>query len=222
MCIRMYFVMLQRLLLCIPSTSTKEKPRSVVGGHLQKFWKVWQELGANPLVVSILKEGYILPFKMKPLARSPMIQSGYANPTKKHFLKEVLNSLKEKLVVETVVIRSSLAFYNHLFLVPKPNNKWRPILDQSQLNRYLHTSTFKMETQETIHISLHKWSGSHRWTSPTYTSTFPSITGPPSTWGSFWKSKHTSSLPFLLVWPQLHLSSHRWSRKWNLWHRSGV
>ena len=128
-----------------------------VGGRLQEFWQVWQEMGANPWVVSILKEGYTLPFKMKPpLARSPMIQSGYANPTKNRFLKEALTSLKRKLVVETVVVWSSLAFYSHLFLVPKPNNKYRPILDLSQLNRYLNTGTFKMETLETIPISLQK------------------------------------------------------------------
>ena len=29
---------------------------------------------------------------------------------------------------------SSLGFYNCLFLVPKPNNKWYPILDLSALN----------------------------------------------------------------------------------------
>ena len=35
-------------------------------GRLQTFWPKWQELGANPRVVSILKEGYALPFKMRP------------------------------------------------------------------------------------------------------------------------------------------------------------
>ena len=49
---------------------------------------------------------------------------------------------------------SSLAFYNRLFLVPKPNNKWRPILDLSQLNLYLASTSFKMETPETIRLSL--------------------------------------------------------------------
>ena len=58
--------------------------------------------------------------------------------------------------VEKVVVKSSLAFYNRLFLVPKPNQKWRPILDLSQLNLYLRTSTFKMETPETIRLSLQK------------------------------------------------------------------
>ena len=53
-----------------------------------------------------------------------------------------------------MVVRSSLAFYNRLFLVPKPNRKWRPILDLSQLNLFLNTGTFKMETPETIRLSL--------------------------------------------------------------------
>ena len=37
-----------------------------VEGCLQKFWQVWEKLGSSPRVVSILKEGYTLPFKMRP------------------------------------------------------------------------------------------------------------------------------------------------------------
>ena len=48
----------------------------------------------------------------------------------------------------------SLGFYNRLFLVPKPNNKWRPILDLSNLNKFLKIEKFKMETPETIRTSL--------------------------------------------------------------------
>ena len=128
-----------------------------VGGRLQKFWQVWQRLGANPRAVSILKEGYSLPFRLRPpLTRVPIIQSSYANPVKSRFLKEALISLQGKLVVEPVLVRSSLAFYNRLFLVPKPENKWRPILDLSRLNKFLKTGTFKMETPETIRTSLQK------------------------------------------------------------------
>ena len=50
-------------------------------------------------------------------------------------------------------VSSSLAFYNRLFLVPKPN-KWRPILDLSQLSLYLAPSSFKMEIPETIRLFL--------------------------------------------------------------------
>ena len=93
-----------------------------VRGRLQNVWRKWSSLGANPRVTSILKEGYTLPFKMRPpLTRSPVVRRGYANPVKNRHLKEALLALMQKLVVEKVVVRSSLAFYNRLFLVPKPN-----------------------------------------------------------------------------------------------------
>ena len=55
-------------------------PNAVTGqsvmGRLQKFWQVWQEMGANPRVVSILKDGYTLPFKQRPLlTRFPLVQT---------------------------------------------------------------------------------------------------------------------------------------------------
>ena len=91
-----------------------------------------------------------------PLTRFPLITSGYANPVRSRALSEALVALREKLVVEKVVVRTSLSFYNRLFLVPKPNKKWRPILDLSQLSVYLQTNTFKIETPETIRVSLQK------------------------------------------------------------------
>ena len=49
-------------------------PEQAVGGRLQRFWQVWQNMGANPRVVSILKEGYTLPFKQRPLlVRFPLV-----------------------------------------------------------------------------------------------------------------------------------------------------
>ena len=60
-----------------------------VGGRLQEFWLIWQEMGANPRVVSVLRDGYTLPFKQRPpLTRSPLIQSGYENPSRNRSLKE--------------------------------------------------------------------------------------------------------------------------------------
>ena len=146
---------------CLSAKSVPNVPNVVtelgVGGRLQKFWPKWETLGANPRVVSILCEGYTLPFKMRPpLSRFPLITSGYANPTRSLALSQALGALVEKLVVEKVVVRTSLSFYNRLFLVPKPDNKWRPILDLSQLNLFLKTNTFKMETPETIRVSLQK------------------------------------------------------------------
>ena len=112
---------------CLSVPSVPNVPNAVseqnVGGRLQKFWQVWQNMGVNPRVVSILKEGYTLPFKQRPrLVRFPLVQSGYTSPIKNLHLKEALLSLMNKLEVEKVVVRSSLAFYNCLFWFPNPTN----------------------------------------------------------------------------------------------------
>ena len=70
------------------------------------------------------------------------------------YLLEALHQLLDKTAVELVQNPQSLGFYNRSFLVPKPNNWWRPILDLSTLNNYLKTQSFKMETPETIRTSL--------------------------------------------------------------------
>ena len=44
--------------------------------------------------------------------------------------------------------------FQQTILVPKPNNKWRPILDLSKLNLFLKAKKFKMETPKTIRTSL--------------------------------------------------------------------
>ena len=126
-----------------------------VGARLQQFWEKWEALGSSPKVIRILREGYTLPFWFRPnLTRSPMVISKYVNPQRQSLLLEALAQLTNKNAVEPVTNQTSLGFYNRLFLVPKPNNRWRPILDLSTLNIFLNTESFKMETPETIRSSL--------------------------------------------------------------------
>ena len=127
----------------------------LVGARLQQFWEKWEALGSSPKVVTILREGYILPFRFRPnLTRSPTVISKYVNLQRQSHLLEALYQLTNKNAVEPVENQNSLGFYNWLFLVPKPNNWWRPILDLSTLNTFLNTESFKMETPETIRTCL--------------------------------------------------------------------
>ena len=48
----------------------------------------------------------------------------------------------------------SLVFYSCLFLVPKPHQRWRSVIDLSRLNTFLLVERFKMETPESIRASL--------------------------------------------------------------------
>ena len=126
-----------------------------VGARLQQFWEKWEALGSSPKVVTILREGYTLPFPFRSsLTRSPTVISNYVNPQRWSHRLEALYQLTNKNTVEPVANQNSLGFYNRLFLVPKPNNRWRPILDLSTLNTFLNTELFKMETPEIIRTSL--------------------------------------------------------------------
>ena len=70
--------------------------------------------------------------------------SNYQKLSKQAHLLEALYQLVNKNTVEPVANQNSLGFYKRLFLVPKPNNWWRPNL--STLNTFLNTESFKMET----------------------------------------------------------------------------
>ena len=146
-------------LSCVqPVTSVKNVASNLpVGARLQNFWQTWLDLGAGPKIVQILREGYTLPFRIRPnFTRSPTVVSRYVNPHRNSYLLETLHQLMDKNAVELVHNRTSLGFFNRLFLAPKPNNKWRPILDLSKLNLFLKVEKFKMETPETIRTSLYQ------------------------------------------------------------------
>ena len=79
---------------CLSVPPVPNVPNAVAGqivrGLLQQFWHIWQEMGANPRVVSVLKDGYSLPFNQRLLlTRVPLVHSGYANPTKSRSLFRV-------------------------------------------------------------------------------------------------------------------------------------
>ena len=134
-----------------PVTNVKNAAQNLpVGARLQSYWQTWLNPGAGPKVVQILREGYTLPFRIRPnLTRSPSIISCSANPQRNLYLLEALHQLIDKNAVELVLNQSSLGFFNRLFVVQKPD-KWRPILDLSNLNQFLKVQKFKMETPETI------------------------------------------------------------------------
>ena len=82
------------------------------------------------------------------LSRSPRDISCYVNPHRNLDLLEALHQLTNKNAVELVKNQEYLGFYSRLFLVPKPNNKWRPTLNLSNLNKFLKMEKLKRETPD--------------------------------------------------------------------------
>jgi hypothetical protein len=124
-----------------------------VGGRLQQFWENWEVLGVEPYIVNMLKHGYIPEFTtLPPLTRVPPRYTGSRDLQRELLLKEMVDQLLQKQVIEEVRETASPGYYSRFFLVPKSTpGKWRAILDLSQLNReYLKKMTFSMETTQTI------------------------------------------------------------------------
>ena len=88
------------------------------------------------------------------MVRFPLILSEYKAQQKDQALATCIQSLLSKNAIERVENVKSLGFYSRLFLVPKPHQRWRPVIDLSRLNTFLHVEKFKMETPESIRTSL--------------------------------------------------------------------
>ena len=198
------------------ANSVKNVPTVVthppVGARFQQFGEKWEALGSSPKVVTILREGYTLPFRFRPnLTRSPTVIRKYVNPQRQSHLLEALYQLTNKNAVEPVENQNSLGFYNWLFLVPKPNNRWKTILDLSTLNTFLNTESFKMETPETIRTSLQigEWVTSIDFKDAYF---HIPIRSPESTCVFTSRVSLTSSKPYPLICPQPLWSSQWWPK----------
>ena len=90
-------------------------------------------------MLKIITNGYVLPFLSKPnLVRFPLIVSEYKALPKDQALADCIQSLLSKNAIERVENVKCLGFYSRLFLVPKPHQRWRPVIDLSRLNTFLH------------------------------------------------------------------------------------
>ena len=138
----------------LPNDSSIASISPPVGGRLCSFRRDWQANNCSSNVLNI-SNGYVLPFLSKPnLVRFPLIISEYKALQKDQALVVCIQSLLSKNAIERVENVKSLGFYSRLFLVPKPHQKWRPVIDLSRLNTFLHIEKFKMETPESIRTSL--------------------------------------------------------------------
>ena len=139
----------------LPNDSYQASINPPVGGRLRSFRRDWHANNCSANVLNIITNGYVLPFLSRPnLIRFPLIVSEYKAPQKDQALADCIQSLLLKNAIERVENVKSLGFYSRLFLVPKPHQRWRPVIDLSRLNTFLHVEKFKMETPESIRTSL--------------------------------------------------------------------
>ena len=105
--------------------------------------------------MEVLRYGYRIPFLCDPpLSRAPISMPSYhPSSTKGVALREVTQALVAKSAVELAPL-PSLGFYSRLFVVWKTSGSWRPVIDLSTLNLYVDVAHFRMETIQSVLLSV--------------------------------------------------------------------
>ena len=121
-----------------------------MGVTLQGKWKAWRRRGISSSVCRIVRDGVRLTFESRPeLSPVPVNFSPPGDAAQQAALDEEIRQLVRKQVLEPVRT-GELGYYSRMFLVPKKDGTWRPIIDLSRLNQYLRIPSFTMETPESI------------------------------------------------------------------------
>ena len=115
-------------------------------------------LVTDPWVVSFLQDGYRIPFRdlNPPLTGSPVRFPTYWPDSERAraFLAEI-DAMMTKGVLKTVSDPDP-GFYSRLFLVEKSSGDWRPVIDLSPLNEFVQQTPFRMETPNSVLLSVRK------------------------------------------------------------------
>ena len=104
--------------------------------------------------MEVLWRGYLIPFaRVPPLSQEPIPMSSYAPMSTKGVpLEEVTRAFISKGAVELALC--PLQAFTAVFVVWKTSGSWRPVIDLSHLNRFLASSPFKMETIQSVLLSI--------------------------------------------------------------------
>ena len=114
-----------------------------VGGCLAPHWRRWQAIGAETWVVTVLRDGYRVPFKDSPppLSRTSVSFPTYrAGSPRAQALRQEVKAMRAKGALEIARDPGS--------------GSWRPVINLSHLNDFVQLTSFKMETVASVLLSV--------------------------------------------------------------------
>ena len=127
-----------------------------IRGCLASHWRRWQAIGAESWVVTVLRDGYRVPFtdSPPPLSRTPVSFPTYwAGSPRAQALRQEVEVMLAKGALE-IARDLGPGFYSRLFLVEKASGGWRPLISLSHLNEFVHLTRFNMETVAFVLLSV--------------------------------------------------------------------
>ena len=137
------------------TSAPKEELSSPVGARLQEFLPAWEELTGNPWVLQTVL-GHRLEFASSPPPPLSLLNPprGSLSPEKKELMRVEIENLLLKGAVERV--DRTPGIYSPIFLVPKRDEGWRPVINLRHLNSFLRVEHFKMENLMSLRGLLQK------------------------------------------------------------------
>ena len=131
----------------IDCSNQSSGPSFPVEGRLQIFWPAWDLNGMDPWVLQVTDTNPLL-CNPPPLGLPLQFPSYQKDSSRFLALRESIESMKIKMTIEKV--ESTRGFYSRLLVVPKSNGTWRPVIDLSPFNKYVHKTKFHLETPRTV------------------------------------------------------------------------
>ena len=125
-------------------------PELPVGGRLAHFHSEWPSITQDEWVLSLLRQVLFLSFSSPPPLSLYPIHLIQDHPE----METILFTLLEKQAIQRVQNPNTPGFYSRIFLVPKKNNQWRPVIDLSLLNRFIPKEHFQMETAASVKAAI--------------------------------------------------------------------
>ena len=102
----------------------------------------WRDLTSDPWILQVV-QGHSLEFQWTPPDR-PAPPSAVLTREQTEALSKEVQALVEKKAVHQ--ISASSGFFSPIFIVPKKEGGWHPVVNLRSLNKYLRIVHFKMES----------------------------------------------------------------------------
>ena len=111
--------------------------------RLKLCFSEWKKLTTDKWVLDTV-QGYKIVFDKSPHQTKCPNKIAFSDSEKSLIDKEVQTMLDEGAILPSVHEKDE--FISNIFLVPKPNGKYRPVINLRNLNQFVHYEKFKQET----------------------------------------------------------------------------
>jgi len=144
---------LESLGIVMDMSIARREAHRPVGGRIAFFVNNWDRISQDPWVRETVTGHRLELAAMPTQGRIP--GRGGMEPAKVHVLSKEVEDLVTKGAI-TPCGEDRDGFVSQLFLVPKSDGSWRPVINLKGLNQFILTQHFKMESVRTVKAIIQK------------------------------------------------------------------